>query len=131
MSLIYPSIQSALPKPWEEEASFGDVLYDWMDRAPWMAISVAAHLLVYFIAAAIPWNDVFREDAVEIQAKIEQALTEVMDLTPRGIRNHLQLNKPIYERAAAYGHFGREPESDGGFSWEKVDLVDAVRSAVS
>jgi S-adenosylmethionine synthetase len=62
---------------------------------------------------------------------LERALTEVMDLTPRGIRHHLELNRPIYERTAAYGHFGRPPESDGGFSWEKTDLVDALRSAVS
>lgn len=62
--------------------------------------------------------------------KIEKAVAEVMDLTPRGIREHLQLNKPIYQRTAAYGHFGRKPEADGGFSWEKTDLVEAIRAAV-
>ncbi|WP_296426687.1 methionine adenosyltransferase [Yoonia sp.] len=61
---------------------------------------------------------------------IERALLQVMDLTPRGIRQHLQLNKPIYERTAAYGHFGRAPDADGGFSWEKTDLVDALKRAV-
>ncbi|MDX8347958.1 methionine adenosyltransferase [Cognatiyoonia sp. IB215446] len=61
---------------------------------------------------------------------IEQAIAEVMDLTPRGIREHLSLNKPIYERTAAYGHFGREPDADGGFSWERADLVDALKRAV-
>ena len=65
------------------------------------------------------------------EAKLEQVLPNVMNLTPRGIREHLQLNKPIYERTAAYGHFGRTPESDGGFSWEKTDLVDALKSAIS
>lgn len=65
------------------------------------------------------------------EAKLEQVLPDVMNLTPRGIREHLQLNKPIYERTAAYGHFGRTPESDGGFSWEKTDLVDALKSAVN
>lgn len=65
------------------------------------------------------------------EEKLEQVLPDVMNLTPRGIREHLQLNKPIYERTAAYGHFGRTPESDGGFSWEKTDLVDALKSAVS
>ena len=54
-----------------------------------------------------------------------------MDLSPRGIREHLGLNKAIYERTAAYGHFGREPESDGGFSWEKTDLVDAIKGALT
>jgi len=53
-----------------------------------------------------------------------------IDLTPRGIREHLQLNKPIYQRTAAYGHFGREPDADGGFSWEKTDLVEALKKAV-
>jgi S-adenosylmethionine synthetase len=58
-------------------------------------------------------------------------LSEVMDLTPRGIRSHLNLNRPIYARTAAYGHFGRAPEADGGFSWERTDLADAIRSAVN
>jgi S-adenosylmethionine synthetase len=63
-------------------------------------------------------------------AAIETAINQVMDLTPRGIRDHLQMNRPIYARTAAYGHFGREPEADGGFSWEKTDLVDALKAAV-
>jgi len=63
--------------------------------------------------------------------KIAAALSEVMDLSPRGIRTHLGLDKPIYARTSAYGHFGREPEADGGFSWERVDLVEAIKSALS
>jgi S-adenosylmethionine synthetase len=63
-------------------------------------------------------------------AAIERAIDQVMDLTPRGIREHLQLNKPIYQRTAAYGHFGRAPDADGGFSWEKTDLVEALKKAV-
>jgi S-adenosylmethionine synthetase len=61
---------------------------------------------------------------------IEAAIPKVMDLTPRGIRTHLQLNKPIYQRTAAYGHFGRAPDADGGFSWERTDLVDALKTSV-
>ena len=61
---------------------------------------------------------------------IERALREVMDLSPSGIRRTLDLNKPIYARTAAYGHFGREPDADGGFSWEKTDLVEALKKAV-
>ena len=60
-------------------------------------------------------------------AKLEKRLGEVMDLRPRGIRTHLGLNKPIYARTSAYGHFGREPDADGGFSWEKTDLVGALK----
>ncbi len=61
---------------------------------------------------------------------IELAIPKVLDLTPRGIRTHLGLNKPIYARTSAYGHFGRAPEADGGFSWERVDLVAALKAAV-
>jgi len=64
------------------------------------------------------------------EAKLEKALAKVMDLSPRGIRTHLNLNRPIYARTAAYGHFGRAPEKDGGFSWEKTDLVKALKAAV-
>ncbi|MCW9042424.1 MAG: methionine adenosyltransferase [Pseudopelagicola sp.] len=63
-------------------------------------------------------------------AEIEKAIRSVMDLTPRGIRTKLELNKPIFQRTAAYGHFGRAPEADGGFSWEKTDLVEALKRAV-
>ncbi len=66
----------------------------------------------------------------EDPAKIEQAIRESISLTPRGIRTHLGLNRAIYRRTSAYGHFGREPEADGGFSWEKTDLVDALKAAI-
>lgn len=61
---------------------------------------------------------------------LETAIGQAMDLSPRGIREHLNLNRPIYERTAAYGHFGREPDADGGFSWEKTDLIDALSNAL-
>ena len=64
------------------------------------------------------------------EAKLEEALAKVMDLSPRGIRTHLKLNRPIYARTAAYGHFGRAPDKDAGFSWEKTDLVKALKAAV-
>ncbi len=64
------------------------------------------------------------------EAKLEKALAKVMDLSPRGIRTHLDLNKPIYARTSAYGHFGRAPDKDGGFSWEKTDLVKKLKAAV-
>ena len=63
--------------------------------------------------------------------KLETVLMDAMDLTPRGIRTHLGLNKPIYARTAAYGHFGRKPQDDGGFSWERTDLAPALKSALS
>jgi S-adenosylmethionine synthetase len=64
------------------------------------------------------------------ESRLEEALGKVMDLSPRGIRQHLGLNKPIYARTSAYGHFGRPPEADGGFSWEHTDLVDEIKQAV-
>lgn len=64
------------------------------------------------------------------EAALEKVLGQVMDLSPRGIREHLQLNQPIYARTAAYGHFGRTPESDGGFSWERTDLAEAIKAAL-
>ena len=65
------------------------------------------------------------------EAKLSRALQDVMDLSPRGIREHLGLSKPIYARTAAYGHFGRHPDADGGFSWEKTDLVDDLKTALN
>jgi len=88
--------------------------------------------LSYAIGVAKPLSiycDTFGTSEVP-PAAIEAASDSVMDLTPRGIRDHLGMNKPIYQRTAAYGHFGRAPEADGGFSWEKTDLVDALKAAV-
>jgi S-adenosylmethionine synthetase len=65
------------------------------------------------------------------EEKLATVLQQLMDLSPRGIRTHLGLNKPIYARTAAYGHFGRQPEPDGGFSWERLDLAPALRSALA
>ena len=60
--------------------------------------------------------------------RLSKVLQDLMDLSPRGIRTHLKLNKPIYTRTSSYGHFGRDPDKDGGFSWEKLDLVEALHS---
>jgi len=85
------------------------------------AIGVAKPLSIYV--------DLHDTGQVEVAA-LERALGEVMDLSPSGIRRTLDLNKPIYARTAAYGHFGREPDADGGFSWEKTDLVNALKAAL-
>ena len=87
------------------------------------AIGVAKPLSLYV--------DLHGADTVD-PAKVEAALPEIFNgergLTPRSIREKLGLNRPIYARTAAYGHFGRQPEPDGGFSWERTDLADALRS---
>ena len=88
--------------------------------------------LSYAIGVAEPlsiYADTFGTGEVD-DAAIEKAIRATMSLTPRGIREQLSLNRPIYQRTAAYGHFGRNPEADGGFSWERTDLVDALKAAV-
>jgi S-adenosylmethionine synthetase len=65
------------------------------------------------------------------EGRLEGVLMDVMDLSPRGIRTHLDLNKAIYAKTAAYGHFGRAPQNDGSFSWEKTDLAPALKSALA
>ena len=88
--------------------------------------------LSYAIGVSKPLSiycDTFGTSEVDNEA-IEAAVAQAMDLTPRGIREHLSLNRPIYERTAAYGHFGRAPDADGGFSWERTDLADVLKAAV-
>jgi S-adenosylmethionine synthetase len=85
------------------------------------AIGVAEPLSVYV--------DLHGTGNVEA-AKLEEILPQLMSLKPRGIREHLALNRPIYARTSAYGHFGRVPDADGGFSWEKTDLADALKRSV-
>ena len=63
------------------------------------------------------------------EEKIAKVLTDLVDLTPKGIIKHLKLNSPIYKITSAYGHFGRKPRQDGSFSWEKTDLVDDLKNA--
>ncbi|OYQ33352.1 methionine adenosyltransferase [Niveispirillum lacus] len=84
------------------------------------AIGVSHPLSVYIDTAGTGRVD---ED------KLSDVLRQLMNLSPRGIREHLKLNRAIYARTAAYGHFGREPDADGGFSWEKTDLVADLKSA--
>ena len=88
--------------------------------------------LSYAIGVAEPlsiYADTFGTGQVR-EEEIEEAVTKCMDLTPHGIRTHLGLNKPIYQRTASYGHFGRAPDADGGFSWEKTDLVQSLKKEV-
>jgi len=88
--------------------------------------------LAYAIGVAQPLSiyvDTYGTGEVEASV-IEDAIRKSMDLTPRGIRETLGLNRPIYRRTAAYGHFGRAPEDDGGFSWEKTDLADTLKGNV-
>ena len=96
-------------------------LVDWANIQLSYAIGVAEPTSIYV--------ELDSEHAALAQ-KLETVLPQLMSLTPRGIRSHLNLNQPIYAKTAAYGHFGRTPTDDGGFSWEKTDLADAIAKAV-
>jgi S-adenosylmethionine synthetase len=85
--------------------------------------------VAYAIGVAKPLSFYVDTGGAVDEQRLAAVLQEVMDLSPRGIRTHLGLNKPIYARTAAYGHFGRLPEPDGSFSWERLDLVEELRRA--
>ena len=85
--------------------------------------------VAYAIGIAKPLSFYVDTGGVVDERKLAGVLQELMDLSPRGIRTHLGLNKPIYTCTAAYGHFGRQPEPDGSFSWERLDLADQLRRA--
>jgi len=85
--------------------------------------------VAYAIGVAKPLSFYVDTGGVVDEQKLARVLQELMDLSPRGIRTHLGLNRPIYTCTAAYGHFGRQPEPDGSFSWEKLDLADELRRA--
>ncbi|MGB3897389.1 MAG: methionine adenosyltransferase [Mesorhizobium sp.] len=85
------------------------------------AIGVAQPLSIYV--------DLYGTGKVD-EGKLEDALRKVMDLSPTGIRRHLDLNKPIYAKTSAYGHFGRKAGRDGSFSWERTDLIKALKEAL-
>jgi S-adenosylmethionine synthetase len=89
--------------------------------------------LSYAIGVAKPlsiYADLYGTGRVD-EGELERVIGEIIDLSPRGIRERLGLSRPIYRRTASYGHFGRAPEKDGGFSWERLDLVEALQEALS
>ena len=97
-----------------------------------VAAGIADHCTIqvaYAIGIAKPLSFYVDTGAAVDEAKLARILNELMDLSPRGIRTHLGLNKPIYTPTSSYGHFGRDPEAGGGFSWERTDLADELRRA--
>jgi S-adenosylmethionine synthetase len=88
--------------------------------------------IAYAIGVADPMSllvDTHGTGKVE-EAKLQKLLPELFPLRPTNIRRALKLSRPIYRRTAAYGHFGRAPEKDGGFSWERIDLADSLKRAL-
>jgi S-adenosylmethionine synthetase len=97
-----------------------------------VAAGLADHCTIqiaYAIGVAKPLSFYVNTGSAVDEDKLARVLNELMDLSPRGIRTHLELNKPIYTRTSSYGHFGRDPEPGGAFSWEKTDLADDLRRA--
>jgi S-adenosylmethionine synthetase len=97
-----------------------------------VASGLADHCTIqvaYAIGVAKPLSFYVTTGEACDEDKLARVLNELMDLSPRGIRTHLGLNKPIYTRTSSYGHFGREPEAGGAFSWERTDLADVLRHA--
>jgi S-adenosylmethionine synthetase len=95
-----------------------------------VAAGLADHCTIqvaYAIGVAKPLSFYVDTGGAVDENKLGRVLNELMDLSPRGIRTHLGLNKPIYTRTSSYGHFGREPEANGAFSWERTDLADELR----
>ena len=93
-----------------------DIIFNFFDASITLPVS---------LSVLIDTNGTAKVDEI----KLSKVLQEMVDLSPRGIREHLKLNRPIYARTAAYGHFGRNPDAEGGFSWEQTDLVESLRSA--
>ena len=120
IALAAATLVSACAKK-EDKAAASDATLETDSQKFSYAIGVAKPLSIY--------ANTFETNTVP-EAEIEKALARVMDLTPKGISDHLNLCRPIYRRTAAYGHFGRAPEDDGGFSWERTDLIEALQKAI-
>ena len=103
-------IETTLPKPWEEEQTFHDVLYDWMSRAPWVAISAAAHLLAFFVLQAIPGDAFTGKDAKTLQAKLQQTPEEIFEEPEEEIEEEIE-EEPIEEPVLTDAEITEEEET--------------------
>jgi hypothetical protein len=114
-------IESTLPKPWEEEHSFNDTLYEWMSSAPWLAISAAAHLLVYFILAAIPWRYFQDDSAKEITAKVQPPPEEPFEEPEEEPEEELEEVEPIEEPVLKDAEISDHNETDDDQPFEESE----------
>jgi hypothetical protein len=109
-------IESTLPKSWEEEVTFNDILYDWMGRAPWLAISAVAHVMVFLLLAVIPWGLFGADENQDIQAKLDQPVEEVYEEPeeeePEEIEEEEPLEEPVLKDAEISDHNETEDEQD-------------------
>jgi hypothetical protein len=112
-------IETILPKPWEEEQTFNDVLYEWMSRAPWLVISALAHLLALFILSAIPWDEFFKEEPKTIQAQIEQPPPDPFEEPPEEPEEEIE-EEPIEEPVLKDAEVVDTPETDNDSEFEET-----------
>lgn len=135
--IVEPYVREALPKDWINGKTIwhinptGKFYIGGPDGDSGLADRCTLQL-AYAIGVARPLSiyiDTHGTGKVS-EDELERAAAKAMDLTPRGIRTHLDLNRPIYARTSAYGHFGRTPDNEGGFSWEKTDLVEPLKRAL-
>ena len=114
-------IESSLPKPWEEEVTFNDILYDWMSRAPWIAISAAAHVVIFMIMTIIPWSLIFKDDVTEIQATIQQAPEQVFEDPPEEEPEEIEEEEPTEEPVLMDAEVSDHNETDDDMDFESME----------
>ncbi|MFT5289322.1 MAG: hypothetical protein ACI8QS_001491 [Planctomycetota bacterium] len=113
-------IEATLPKPWEEETTFNDVLYDWMGRAPWLAISVAAHLLVFIIVQSIPWGAFGGDDETSFEATTVKAPEEELEEPEEEIEEEIE-EEPIEEPVLKDAEVSDHNETDDNQEFESSE----------
>jgi len=119
-------IESTLPKPWEEEVTFNDILYDWMSRAPWLAISAAAHVVIFMILTAIPWDLLSGNKAKILQASIEQTPEDLFEEEPEEPEEEIEeepLEEPVLKDAEVSDHNETEDDQETAESEGDPDFL--------
>ncbi len=114
-------IESTLPKPWEEEQTFNDVLYDWMARAPWLMISAAAHLLIFFILMAIPWELLSPDNSKKIQASIEIPPEDLFEEPEEEIEEEIEEEEPVEEPILKDAEISDHNETEDDMEYEQSE----------
>ena len=114
-------IETTLPKSWEEEVTFNDILYDWMSRAPWLAISAAAHVVIFMIMTIIPWSLIFSEEETEIQAQIQQAPEQIFEDPPEEEPEEIEEEEPTEEPVLMDAEVSDHNETDDDMDFESME----------
>ena len=114
-------VESTLPKSWEEEVTFNDILYDWMARAPWLAISAAAHIIIFLIMTIIPWSRIFEEADTEFSASIQPAPEPVFEDPPEEEPEEIEEEEPTEEPVLMDAEISDHNETDDDMDFESME----------